>query len=126
MKPRSQQASGHEQELHGTAARGASPDGSDGIAGPGLGIGEGLLLSRSGFSNPRGKLSSELPKVRVTDETLAMLQLRAAEHGIPLSELIRVVLECLVFGTNEVANSQADRVRRVGALLGANASQEGQ
>jgi hypothetical protein len=51
-----------------------------------------------------------------------VLTLRAAEQGIPLGELLRLMLECGAHGVDAVANSQAERIRRVGALLGVNGS----
>jgi hypothetical protein len=120
----SQQTAGHEQKLDSTRTRRTRPDGPDSVSGPGVGAGQGTtLLSRSGFTSPRGKLDSELPKIRLHGETLALLQLEATKQGIPLSEFVRLVLECVAYGTDAVANSEADRIRRVGALVGGSAPQ---
>jgi hypothetical protein len=51
------------------------------------------------------------------------LQLEATKQGIPLSEFVRLVLECVAYGTDAVANSEAERIRRVGAFVGGSAPQ---
>jgi hypothetical protein len=121
VKKRSQEPPGAQQQFDSACAGCPGPDGSNTGSSPGLGIGELSLLSRGGFTSHRGKLDSELPRVRCHSETVAMLQLRAAEHGVPLSEFVRLVLECVAFGTDAVANSEAERIRRVGQFVGASA-----
>lgn len=119
----SKQASCHQQQLGCSGPRCACPDGAHSGAGPFVGVLP--LLSRSGMSHPMGKFDAELPKVRIHSETLGVLQIRAAEHGVPLSELVRIVMECVAYGTDTAANVAADRIRRVGSLMGANAPQPG-
>jgi hypothetical protein len=120
----SKQAASNQQKLNRTSASGTRPDSADSVGGPGLGV-DGPVLSRTGISHPRGKLDAELGKVRMHSETVALLQLRAAEHGMTLSEFVRVALECLVYGTESAASVSADRIRRVGALVGGSAPQGG-
>lgn len=123
MRSRSQKAAGDQKKLDGAGSGCPSPDGAHGGAGPFVGVLP--LLSRSGMSHPMGKFDAELPKVRIHSETLGVLQIRAAEHGGPLSELVRIVMECVAYGTDTAANVAADRIRRVGSLVGANAPQPG-
>lgn len=73
-------------------------------------------FQRTGSSNPLGKLDADLPKQRINGETLARLQLQAAEAGMSLAEFVRLVLDCKAFGSEHVASLHAERIRRVGAI----------
>ena len=84
-----------------------------------------LSLSRSGSTSPLGKLSSELPKIRISEATDMVLRHKAAEEGLSLSEFVRIHLDAIAFGPDHVAMMAADRVRRVAANVGVNASHEG-
>jgi hypothetical protein len=117
----SKQAARNQQQLDCAGAGGACPHGSDGVRGPGLDVEDLPLLSRRGFSHPLGKMDAELGKVRMHSETVLALQVKAAEHGMPLSEFVRIVLECVVYGAESTASVSADRIRRVGALVGGSA-----
>jgi hypothetical protein len=44
----------------------------------------------------------------------------AASHGMSLTEFVRTLVECVAWGSDAMANSNADRIRRVGSLLGGN------
>jgi hypothetical protein len=72
-------------------------------------------FSRSGFSNPLGKLYP-MPKVCIADPTKAVLVARAAEAGMPYSEYVRIVLEGHAHGPEHVARLAADRIRAVLAM----------
>lgn len=122
-RPPLQQVPRDEQQFGGPGAGCPAPHGADCHGCPQVGRGELPLLSRTGLSHPMGKLDAELGKVRVHSETLLALQVRAAEHGMSLSEFVRVVLECAVFGTDSMATIAAERVRRVGQLVVTNAPQ---
>jgi hypothetical protein len=113
----------NEQEFDRPGACSSCVHGTDCLSSPSFGLGD-PLLSRSGFSHPRGKMDSFLPKVRIHAETVAVLQLRAAEHGMPMSEFVRIVLECVAFGTDDTASVQADRIRQVGAYVGSTVPRE--
>lgn len=84
-----------------------------------------LSLSRSGSTSPLGKLNCELPKIRISEATDMVLRHKAAEEGLSLSEFVRIHLDAIAFGPDHVAMMAADRVRRVAANVGANASHEG-
>ncbi len=70
------------------------------------------MLSRSGWSNPMGKLYP-MPKVGLTEPTLDLLRAKAASTGMPFSEYVRLVLEAHVHGPEHVARVAAERVRMV-------------
>lgn len=70
------------------------------------------MLSRSGWSNPMGKLYP-MPKVGLTETTLELLRTKAANTGMPFSEYVRLVLESHVHGPDHVARVAAERVRMV-------------
>jgi hypothetical protein len=84
-----------------------------------------LSLSRSGSTSPLGKLNCELPKIRISEATDLVLRHKAAEEGLSLSEFVRIHLDAIAFGPDHVAMMAADRVRRVAANVGVNASHEG-
>lgn len=71
------------------------------------------LESRTGTSGMFGKLGAELPKMRMSIETLIGLQHRASDASMSLAEYVRMVLDCHVFGPDHVANLAAERVRQV-------------
>jgi hypothetical protein len=119
---RSQQAARDEQELDSARSGRASPRSTQRLSSPFV-VGEAPLLSRSGRTPPAGKFDAELPKVRIHSETVALLQLRASEHGVPLSEFLRIVAECVAYGTDNAASVAAERIRKVGALMGGIAPQ---
>lgn len=123
MSRGSQKAARDQQQPDSACAGCPSPDSTHGGAGPFVGVLP--LLSRNGMSHPMGKFDAEPPKVRMHSQTVGVLQILAAEHGIPLSELVRIVLECVAYGTDTAASVAADRIRRVGQLMGANAPQPG-
>ena len=75
-------------------------------------------FQRTGSTSPLGKLDAELPKQRISGETLARLQLKAAEAGMPLAEFVRHVLDCKAWGVSHVASLHAERIRRVGEIEG--------
>ena len=70
------------------------------------------LESRNGVTGPFGRLLAELPKLRISIETIEALQRRAAQSDMSLSEYARTVLDVHCFGTDHIANLAADRVRQ--------------
>jgi hypothetical protein len=121
----SKQAASNKKQFDSAGSRGTSPDPSDGISGPGFGVKDGLLLSRSGRSAPGGKFDDELSRIPLHSETKAVVNAIAASHGMSLTEFVRTLVECVAWGSDAMANSNADRIRRVGALLGGNPPQGG-
>lgn len=75
-----------------------------------------MLESRSGHSNPFGKLTAEIGKVRVSEETHEALEKEARSAGMTLQEFVRQVLEIRAHGFDMVAKIQADRLRVVAGL----------
>lgn len=74
-------------------------------------------FSRSGFSNPLGKLTP-MPKVNLCEDTLDGIRARATRAGMPFSEYVRLVLEAHVHGPDHAAKVAA---LRIGAVLGTGA-----
>lgn len=112
------QAARNEEQFDRSSSSCSCPDGANSVGGPSVDLVDLPLLSRSGRTPPGGKFDAELPKVRIHSETVALLQLRASEHGVPLSEFLRIVAECVAYGTDNAAMVAADRIRKVGSLMG--------
>lgn len=74
------------------------------------------LESRSNSSNPLGKLTAEIPKMKVSEETKEILELEARKVGMTLTEFARSVLEVRAHGFDMVARLQADRLRVVAGM----------
>ena len=70
-------------------------------------------FSRNGSTSPLGKLDGELPKQRISSQTLAELQRQAAEHGMPLAEFVRLLLDLRAFGADTLKKMHQERVDRV-------------
>lgn len=68
------------------------------------------LLSRSGRSNPLGKMTAEIPKFRVPEETHEALEREARLAGLSLTEFIRELLMIRAHGEEEVASLYARRL----------------
>jgi hypothetical protein len=119
----SQQAPSNVQQFGRASASGAAPDLSNSTGSPVIGS-DLPLLARNGIGHPLGKMTAELGRVRMNEETLLALQAKAVEHGMTLSEYVRVVLECAVFGADVMASIAADRIRRVGLSVALNAPHE--
>jgi len=77
-----------------------------------------VMFQRTGNSNPLGKLDAENPKFRIGSETLARLQLKAAQAGMSLSEYERTILEADAWGADHIVSLHADRIRRVVQSVG--------
>jgi hypothetical protein len=71
------------------------------------------IESRTGTTSVLGKLMGELPKQRMSLETLEMLQRKASAVDMTLAEYVRTLLDCHCFGEEHIANLQAERIRRV-------------
>lgn len=71
------------------------------------------VLSRNGISSVFGKLTAELPKMRISEETAEGLRRLSHDQDIPLAEYVRTLLDVHVHGEECVANVAAERVRCV-------------
>lgn len=71
------------------------------------------VLSRNGYSSPLGKLTAELPKMRLSEETAEGLRRLAHDEDIPFAEYVRLVLDTHVHGVETMATIAAERVMRV-------------
>lgn len=73
-------------------------------------------FSRNGSTSPLGKLDGELPKQRISSQTLAELQRQASEHDMPLAEFIRMVLDLRAFGADTLKKMHSSRIERVAGI----------
>lgn len=71
------------------------------------------LESRTGSTSLFGKLDAELPKQRISLDTLVALQRKAAEANLSLAEYVRTVLDVQAHGFERVASLAASRLRQV-------------
>lgn len=71
------------------------------------------LLSRTGATNPLGKLTFEVPKLMVPDPVGVKLTELAAAEGLPLSEFVRDLLTVRCFPVDELAKLHAARLQRI-------------
>ena len=79
------------------------------------------MFSRSGVSSPLGKLTAEIPKVKVPEETHELLEAGAREAGMSLSEFVREVLMVRAHGIDHVRSlhlARLDVVAGSGAIRG--------
>jgi hypothetical protein len=70
-------------------------------------------LSRSGTTGSFGKLTAELPKMRLSEDTLEGLRRLSHDEDLPLAEYVRTLLDVHVHGEQHVATVAAQRVLRV-------------
>jgi hypothetical protein len=71
------------------------------------------LESRPSTSSVLGKLMGELPKQRISLDTLDALQRKAANAEMTLAEYVRTLLDLHCFGEAHLASLAAERIRRV-------------
>lgn len=71
------------------------------------------FASRSGVTSPFGKLTAEVPKFRVPEETHDILEREARSVGMSLSEFVRELCIVRAHGVDYVAKLHAERVRLV-------------
>lgn len=72
-----------------------------------------LSLSRSGHTSPLGKLTAELPKIRVPEDTKDGLDRAARNAGMSTSEYLRELVMLHVHGHEYVASLYAHRLALV-------------
>lgn len=70
-------------------------------------------LSRSLRSSPSGAMYAELPKVRVSDETLEGATRLARAAGMTLSEWVRTLVEIRVHSLDMMQALHMDRLKSV-------------
>lgn len=70
-------------------------------------------LARNGATNPLGKLSAEIPKFRVPEETYDEAVRAAREADMTLSEWVRNLVMIRVHGLDMVVKVQEERLRAV-------------
>lgn len=74
------------------------------------------LLSRSGSTNPLGKLSAQIGAIRVSEETHEELERQARDAGLGLSEYVREVLMIRAHGIDMVRSLYERRLRLVAGM----------
>lgn len=67
-------------------------------------------LSRSGASSPFGKLTEQIPAVRVSGETKEALEQAARRAGMPLLEFVRELLDIRAHGIDDVRRMYGARL----------------
>lgn len=75
-----------------------------------------VLFSRSGASNVFGKLTAEVPKVKIPEATHEALERLSREAGLSLSEFVRELLMVRAHGLDMVSKLHADRLRVVAGM----------
>ena len=75
-----------------------------------------VLASRSGSSNVFGKLTAEVPKVKIPEATHEELERLSREAGLSLSEFVRELLMVRAHGLDMVSKLHADRLRVVAGM----------
>lgn len=73
-------------------------------------------LSRTGSTNPFGKLSAKISEFRVSEETHDVLERQARDAGLGLSEYIREVLMIRAHGVDMVRSLYEQRLRLVAGM----------
>lgn len=77
-----------------------------------------VRFQRSGFSNPLGKYDIWFEKFRFDSESMARLQLKAAQRGMPVAEYARFVLHIDAWGVEHVKSVYLARFEGVGQTEG--------
>ncbi len=75
--------------------------------------GDKPLFSRSGVTSPLGKLTEQIPAVRIAGETKEVLEVEARKAGLTLQEFVREVLVIRAHGINAVRRMYEERCRVV-------------
>lgn len=75
-------------------------------------------LSRSGHTTAFGKLTAEIPKVRVPEATHEILEFEARKAGLTLSEFVRELLMVRAHGLAHVSSLYESRLRVVAGMEG--------
>ncbi|AVR89039.1 ribbon-helix-helix protein, CopG family [Thauera aromatica] len=76
-----------------------------------------INFSRSGRTGPFGKLTAEIPKIRVPDDTKDELERLARAAGITLSEYLRDLLMVHAHGVDVVRALYEERLSAVSRNL---------
>lgn len=74
-------------------------------------MGKSSAMSRSGLTNPLGKMTVSVPAFKVSEETYDGLQALAAKAGVPVAEFVRKLVEVRVHGEDVVARLETERLR---------------
>lgn len=77
-----------------------------------------LQSSRSGVTSTLGKLTAEIPKLKVPEETREILEAEARKAGLSLSEFVRDLLIIRAHGKDAVVSLYAQRVDVVAGMGG--------
>lgn len=75
-----------------------------------------VKFSRSGVTSLRGKRTRRID-FRVTEETGDLLQMRAMEAGLPLSEYLNEVALLITNGVDAIEQAYIDRTRTIADAL---------
>lgn len=70
-------------------------------------------FARSGSSSVLGKLTAEVPKIRIPELTHELLEAEARKAGLTLSEFVRDLLLVRAHGLSHVTSLYEDRLKVV-------------
>ena len=70
-------------------------------------------LSRTGHTSPLGKLTEQIPAVKISLETKERLETAAAQSGMPLQAFVRELLDIRAHGLDTVKKLHAHRLEVV-------------
>lgn len=73
-------------------------------------------LSRNGRTSPRGKLVSATPPIRLDADTHAIALQLASDHGVPLTEWIRELIEVRCHGVDALLALHQERLLSVAGM----------
>lgn len=72
-----------------------------------------LRFSRSGATSPLGKLTEQIPAIRIPGETKALLEQQSRLAGLPLQEYVRELLLIRAHGLSTVQSMYSARAEVV-------------
>lgn len=73
-------------------------------------------FSRSGFSNPFGSLTAEIPKIKLPEETKAILDREARKAGLNTSEFVRKLLMIRAHGKETVLTVEQEQINCIAGM----------
>jgi len=73
-------------------------------------------MARSGATSPLGKLTSEIPKIKIADATFDALQIEARKAGLSVSEFVRELVVVRVHGLSHALSFHEARLKAVAGI----------
>ena len=79
---------------------------------------DGNRFSRSGATSPLGKLTEQVPAIKIDGETKELLEQQARAAGLPLQEFVRELLRIRAHGLGTIQKIYAERLSVVSGKVG--------